>query len=54
MSDQHPKSAEQAATKDGKRPYHKPELVEHGDVATLTQGGAGTTPEGGGGMAGFG
>ncbi len=45
---------EHAATQRTKLPYQKPQLVEQGDVASLTQSGAGTTPEGGGGMAGFG
>ncbi len=46
--------AEEAPAKQDKRPYQKPTLIEHGDVATLTQSGAGTTSEGGGGMAGMG
>ena len=40
--------------KGAKRTYLKPLLSEHGDVATLTQSGSGTSPEGGGGMAGMG
>ncbi len=44
-------SSIQDSNVEGKRPYHTPQFVHHGDVADLVQNNEGVGGDGGGGFA---